>query len=89
MLATTNSLNLCRFLNMSQTSLELQIQSLPDKPGVYQYFDKDGQILYVGKAKNNAAGRYGNKSTATDIFKDIERTTYIIGYNNINFSIAI
>ena len=52
MLATTNSLNLCRFLNMSQTSLELQIQSLPDKPGVYQYFDKDGQILYVGKAKN-------------------------------------
>lgn len=52
MLATTNSLNLCRFYNMSQTFLELQIQSLPDKPGVYQYFDKEGQILYVGKAKN-------------------------------------
>lgn len=25
---------------------------LPDKPGVYQYFDKEGTILYVGKAKN-------------------------------------
>lgn len=32
--------------------LSLQIQTLPDNPGVYQYFDKDGKILYVGKAKN-------------------------------------
>lgn len=34
------------------SSLDLQIQTLPDKPGVYQYFDKEGKILYVGKAKN-------------------------------------
>lgn len=34
------------------TSLELQIQTMPDEPGVYQYFDKDEKILYVGKAKN-------------------------------------
>lgn len=34
------------------SSLELQIQTLPDSPGVYQYFDKEGKILYVGKAKN-------------------------------------
>ncbi len=37
---------------MSTTNLELQIQTLPDNPGVYQYFDKDDKILYVGKAKN-------------------------------------
>ena len=28
------------------------IKSLPPKPGVYQYFDKDGKIIYVGKAKH-------------------------------------
>ena len=30
----------------------LKLKTLPDKPGVYQYFDKNGTILYVGKAKN-------------------------------------
>jgi excinuclease ABC subunit C len=37
---------------MSIPPLELQIQTLPDGPGVYQYYDKGGKILYVGKAKN-------------------------------------
>jgi len=32
--------------------LKVQIQTLPNSPGVYQYFDKEGKILYVGKAKN-------------------------------------
>ncbi len=34
------------------TSLELQVKTLPSSPGVYQYFDKDDVIIYVGKAKN-------------------------------------
>ena len=34
------------------TSLEIQLKTLPDSPGVYQYYDKEDIILYVGKAKN-------------------------------------
>ena len=28
------------------------IQNLPQKPGIYQYFDETGVIIYIGKAKN-------------------------------------
>lgn len=35
-----------------QENLKLILQTLPDNPGVYQYYDKNGKILYVGKAKN-------------------------------------
>jgi len=37
---------------IKNSSLENLIITLPGKPGVYQYFDKDDRILYVGKAKN-------------------------------------
>ncbi len=40
-------------LQMTQTEeLQNQILSIPDNPGVYQYFNSDGEIIYVGKAKN-------------------------------------
>ena len=29
-----------------------KIKSLPDKPGIYQYFDENGKLLYIGKAKS-------------------------------------
>lgn len=32
--------------------LEVQIKSLPTSPGVYQYYDRSDQLLYIGKAKN-------------------------------------
>ena len=34
------------------TSIEVQLMALPHNPGVYQFYDVDGKILYVGKAKN-------------------------------------
>jgi excinuclease ABC subunit C len=33
-------------------TLQAIIKTLPDSPGVYQYYDKDNVLLYVGKAKN-------------------------------------
>ena len=32
--------------------LEDKLKLLPENPGVYVMLDKDGQIIYVGKAKN-------------------------------------
>lgn len=37
---------------ISSSNYKLEIYSLPDKPGIYQFLDIDGNILYVGKAKN-------------------------------------
>lgn len=33
-------------------TLKNQINSLPEQPGVYQYFNVNDEIIYVGKAKN-------------------------------------
>ncbi len=37
---------------MPYPSINVQISVLPNSPGVYQFYDVDGKILYVGKAKN-------------------------------------
>ncbi|MEO0526882.1 MAG: excinuclease ABC subunit UvrC [Bacteroidota bacterium] len=37
---------------MSDISIEIQLSTLPNNPGVYQFYDSDNKILYVGKAKN-------------------------------------
>ena len=34
------------------THLKAIVQSMPEKPGTYQYYDSDHNIIYVGKAKN-------------------------------------
>lgn len=40
------------------------ISLLPDEPGIYQYFDNTGNIIYIGKAKNlkKRVGSYFNKT---------------------------
>ncbi len=37
---------------MQDLSIEIQLSTIPNEPGVYQFFDSQGKILYVGKAKN-------------------------------------
>lgn len=60
------------------------IGQLPQSPGIYQYFDKDKHILYIGKAKNlsNRVKSYwqftpelrANKTLSLRIKKMIEQT---------------
>jgi excinuclease ABC subunit C len=39
-------------VNRNIEELKKQVSVLPDKPGIYQYFDNTGKIIYVGKAKS-------------------------------------
>ncbi len=61
------------------------IRALPDNPGVYQYFDKDGTIIYVGKAKNlkKRVSSYFNKDQHENgktqiLVRKIEDIKYIV-----------
>lgn len=40
------------FCPMANIHLQTTLKSLPAKPGIYQYMDKAGKVIYVGKAKN-------------------------------------
>ncbi len=37
---------------MQDLPIEIQLSTIPNEPGVYQFYDTEGQVLYVGKAKN-------------------------------------
>ncbi len=39
-------------LKQQEEILNDKIINLPDKPGVYQFYDNSGTLLYIGKAKN-------------------------------------
>jgi excinuclease ABC subunit C len=36
----------------SDSKISLSLKTLPNRPGIYQFYDKEGKLLYVGKAKN-------------------------------------
>ncbi len=64
--------------------LKEKIAVLPSDPGVYQYFNKDGKIIYVGKAKNLKkrvssyfVGKHDNGKTAL-LVRNIANLEHIV-----------
>jgi len=64
--------------------LEIQLKSLPEVAGVYQYYDKQERIIYIGKAKNlrkrvNSyfTKTHNNRKTAL-LVKNIVRVEHIV-----------
>ena len=63
--------------------IEEKLALLPDKPGSYQMRDKDGNIIYVGKAKNlkNRVRSYfhgAHNAKTTRLVSEICDFTYVI-----------
>jgi excinuclease ABC subunit C len=55
-----------------------KIKKLPSSPGIYQYFNKDGRLLYIGKAKNlkNRVKSYFNFSDTLTPSKTLSPRIY-------------
>lgn len=66
-------------------NIQTLLRTLPDNPGVYQYFDTEDKLLYIGKAKNlkKRVTSYFNKDTYENgktqvLVKKIADIKYII-----------
>lgn len=69
---------------MNYSSVDIQLKSLPEVAGVYQYYDENDRLLYVGKAKNlkKRVGSYFTKThenRRTELLvKKISRIEHIV-----------
>ncbi len=66
--------------------INLILQTLPDSPGVYQYFDDTTKIIYVGKAKNlkKRVNSYFNKNDLDGKTRMLVRKIHDIQYIVVN-----
>src|SRR6201990_145961 len=62
------------------------LKNIPHKPGVYQYWDEHGELIYIGKAKDlrNRVGSYFNK----DLNVNAKTRVLVSKIRNITFTIV-
>ena len=66
--------------------LKLKLSLLPEEPGVYRYFDKNGVIIYVGKAKNlkRRVSSYFNRTHTVTRTNALVRRIWDLQYTVVN-----
>src|SRR5215813_816358 len=69
---------------MAIHELKEQIARLPEQPGVYLYFNADGDTIYVGKARalrdrvRNYLGAYGSDPKTDALLDEVVRLEVIL-----------
>jgi excinuclease ABC subunit C len=69
---------------MAIHDLKAQIARLPEQPGVYLYFDRAGETIYVGKARSlrdrvrSYLGAHGLDVKTDALLEEIDRLEYIV-----------
>ena len=75
---------------MTEEDLKIKLKTIPEQPGVYQYFDATGVIIYIGKAKNlkKRVSSYFNKTQDNAktriLVRKIEEIKYIVVASDID-----
>lgn len=71
-------------MSVEKKSIKEKLLTLPESPGVYQFFDNNGKIIYVGKAKNikKRVSSYFNKTLDNNktriLVRQISEIKYIV-----------
>lgn len=71
---------------MSKFDHKEALQKIPHKPGVYQFWDAENELIYIGKAKDlrNRVGSYFNK----DLNVNAKTRVLVSRIRNITFTIV-
>jgi len=71
---------------MNVAEFQAAAPSIPTQPGIYKYYDTDGELLYVGKAKNirKRVSSYFNKNFTSYKTHELVNRIYRIEFTIVN-----
>jgi len=75
--------------NIVMEELKKKVKDIPPQPGVYQFLNKDGEVIYVGKAKNLKSrvsqyfGEHDNRPQLPYLLEEAANITYTVVTNEL------
>lgn len=74
-------------MEKTREHLKETLKNLPDSPGIYKFFSKEGDLIYVGKAKNlkkRVSNYFNNLSGRDNKTRKLVSQIHIIEYTIVN-----